>query len=878
MILRSIHRRGQACLAIAIAVTAVAPGGADGAPPGPAAGGDLDEPAALEVDVRPSRQIATPGANVASTAATTPSPATTTGAAAWHAAGITGAGVRVGVIDFFDVTLHWDEAILGPRPVAGVTARCFDRGTDCTGEFFDGRDDGGEDHGVAVVEMVRSMAPDAQIFIGRATTIADYTNLVDWFASQGVRVVNRSLGSRYDGPGDGRGPLDDVAAAAVATGMTWVNSAGNAGTDQYYREPVRLASRNVAFGPSGDDRFLEARGCLSLAGMRWANDWDRPPGERTDYDLYLWESPTGDPAAGSIVARSELRQTSGAAPLEHLGDSRCPTSGTTLYLEIRWVGGDIGGDIIEILDYANGFAEHTSTSYSAAVSIVDSDASGVVAVGAVDPPESGTIGTYSSQGPTNDGRIAPDISAPSGFRSEIYGGRFSGTSAAAAVTTGAGALFLQARVAGDASNLGDLLRHATVDRGSPGPDDIYGHGELRLPPPPAALDDAPSRYVALDAPTRFLDTRPESPVGPDSLTGQTWAGEIRHLPIAGVGGVPATATSVAVNLTTVRPDRRSYVQALPIWQSTLGGYSNLNADAAGQNRANFGIVPIADDGSIALYSTAAGHLVVDVLGWFEPFADPTAAGRFVALDAAQRVLDTRTGSGPVPSGTTVTVPSPGGLPLAEVSALVVTVTAVRPSAVGWLQALPTGRPELVGTTSTVNTSPGNTAASIAIVSIAGGGVAVHAEFGTGGSSHVLVDVIGYMTGSEATPSGAGRFVPIRPTRAFDSRPSGTRLVDAQTVVVDAAAPGIGVPTDATAVMWNLTAVNPTRRGYASGWATDEAQPATSVLNWSYAGEVRAAAAVTGVSSGRTSLRVDDEGALPTGELTHLLADVFGYFT
>jgi hypothetical protein len=158
-----------------------------------------------------------------------------TGADAWHAAGIDGAGVRIGVIDFFD-TQYWNAAEHGPLPLPGVTAVCFRQGADCTPEFFDGEDLGGEDHGVAVVEILRDMAPGAEILIGQAETLTDYELLIDWFADRGVDVISRSLGSRYDGPGDGRGALDEIAERAVQRGITWVNSGGNNGQGQYYRQ------------------------------------------------------------------------------------------------------------------------------------------------------------------------------------------------------------------------------------------------------------------------------------------------------------------------------------------------------------------------------------------------------------------------------------------------------------------------------------------------------------------------------------------------------------------------------------------------------------------------------------------------------------------
>ncbi|MFP5487210.1 MAG: hypothetical protein ACLGHQ_02740, partial [Acidimicrobiia bacterium] len=150
----------------------------------------------VHVDVRPERAVL-PEFGPSTTEAVA-----ITGADAWHSAGLDGTGVRIGVIDFFD-TQYWDEAEHGPLPQAGVDARCFEEGRDCTGDFFDGRDLGGEEHGVAVVEILRDMAPGAQIYIGQAATIADYELLVDWFVEQGVDVISRSLGSRYDGPGDG---------------------------------------------------------------------------------------------------------------------------------------------------------------------------------------------------------------------------------------------------------------------------------------------------------------------------------------------------------------------------------------------------------------------------------------------------------------------------------------------------------------------------------------------------------------------------------------------------------------------------------------------------------------------------------------------------
>ena len=802
------------------------------------------------------------------------------GADAWHDAGFDGAGITIGVIDFFD-TRYWNEAEHGPRPVAGVTAACFDSGTDCTDEFFDGIDAGGDDHGVAVVETIRDVAPGADILIGQAITISDYQRLVDWFVAHDVDIISRSLGNRYDGPGDGRGPLDDVVDGAIARGVLWVNSAGNNGRGKYYRHAVRLIGDRVAFGPDGTDTFLKFTGCVSLGGIRWVNDWDTPAASRTDYDAYLWESPIGRPASGSIIDSSRNRQRSGAPPIENFATSHCPAPGTSLYLQLRWGGGDIVGDVLEILDYGSGIATFTSAAGSAAVSVVDSSNPGVVAVGAIDPSNGGEIAQYSSRGPSNDGRAIPDLAAPANFANTVQG-RFVGTSAAAAAVAGAAVLLLDAGLAADPVSTADLLRHLTIDRGAPGTDSEYGHGEFRLPAPPTEVDTSPSRFVGLDTPTRVLDTRPDTATGPAELIGRLDRGSIVTLPLTGTAGVPtAGVTAVAVNLVSVEADRPSYLQAIPTNAATLGGSSTLNVDAPGQTRANFAIVPVGADGSISIYSIAAGHVVADLLGWFEIAPTAVRGGRFVELGTAERLLDTRRDA-PVAalgSGDVRSVPLPIGVDPATVGALVVTVTAASPSAPGWIQAFPTGRPESIATTSTVNTGAGGAVANTAIVSVDRGGFSITGYFGGGGSSDVVVDAIGYITSSSAPAGLTGRYVPVVPARAYDSRRTGDRLTDGAAIMIDASnAPGVAIPDSASAVVWNAAIVAADRPGFARTWSPTAAEPETSALNWSHPGEYRAGAVISAVVSGRAWFRIDDGAADLTPTVGDLIVDVSGYFT
>ena len=107
------------------------------------------------------------------------------------------------------------------------------------------------------------------------------------------------------------------------------------------------------------------------------------------------------------------------------------------------------------------------------------DAAGVIAVGAVDAAQ--RIASFSSVGPTADGRIKPDLVAP-GVQivvADIRGGdyeRRNGTSFAAPLVTGACALLLQVRSSWEAEDVFNALRNSATDLGAAEADTVYGWG------------------------------------------------------------------------------------------------------------------------------------------------------------------------------------------------------------------------------------------------------------------------------------------------------------------------------------------------------------------------------------------------------------------
>ena len=153
---------------------------------------------------------------------------------------------------------------------------------------------------------------------------------------------------------------------------------------------------------------------------------------------------------------------------------------------------------------------------------------------------------------------------------------------------------------------------------------------LHAAPEVSASSESGSAYTAL-APTRLLDTRTTSPLGP---------GESLNLDVL-VSGVSAQATAVALNLTATDSTSAGYLSAYPTGGS-LPGVSNLNW-VAGETVANLAIVPVGSGGDVTFHNSAGStEVVVDLEGFFA--AATTTAGSYVPL-APDRVTDTRSGSG-----------------------------------------------------------------------------------------------------------------------------------------------------------------------------------------------------------------------------------------
>jgi hypothetical protein len=127
----------------------------------------------------------------------------------------------------------------------------------------------------------------------------------------------------------------------------------------------------------------------------------------------------------------------------------------------------------------------------------DSSNPGMVSVGAVPWNSPLTLESFSSQGPTTDGRIKPDLAGPDGVSTTSYGTPFFGTSAASPHVAGAAALIKQANPGFGPAQIRGTLTATATDLGIPGTDNQFGAGRLDLGIPPVPCSGRPNIVVSV---------------------------------------------------------------------------------------------------------------------------------------------------------------------------------------------------------------------------------------------------------------------------------------------------------------------------------------------------------------------------------------------
>jgi hypothetical protein len=293
---------------------------------------------------------------------------------------------------------------------------------------------------------------------------------------------------------------------------------------------------------------------------------------------------------------------------------------------------------------------------------------------------------------------------------------------------------------------------------------------------------------------------------------------------------------VVLNVTAVDATASGYLTVYPSGNSVPTA-SILNVKPA-ERVANLVEVGVGINSQVSIVTNTSMDVVVDLQGYVTP-TSLDGAGLYDPLTTPARICDTRAGNPSDLSGgaaqcngtdnagsrlagggvLTIKATGNGGVPSTGVSAVVLNVTAVNPAAAGYLTAYPAGTAP--PTASNLNYRTGETVPNRVYVPVSADG---DVSFTVNVPTDVVVDISGWFTAASGTGSMfTAQEAPIRICDTRAGNPSDLSGPEAQCNGTDDAGDPIGtggtltinvtglagVPTNATAVVVNLTAVDPT---------------------------------------------------------------------
>jgi len=479
-----------------------------------------------------------------------PAPGATTealdliGAASWHDDGYRGAGVKVGVLSTGfggyegllgtelpdTVTTHWADSIGGP---------------------------GSTTPGTAAAEVVCDVAPDADLYLANFSTHAEWDAAIDWFVSEGVDVAVET-GGFTGGPVDGTSSYARKLDAAHDDGLLFCQAAGELG-QRHWSGPFQDINGNdyldfVAGTDEGNDLYAMEGSSIRLS-LWWDDPWG---GSSNDYDLCLF-----DDTWGTELASSESRQNGNDNPLESLSF----TAGYTGWYKVAVRSYD--SDRSATFDLAS-YRHNLQHRIPAGSLLVPGDSTTALTVGAVPWSNPDELESFSSRGPTGDGRVKPDLVAPDGVTTSL--GVYTNTTCAAAHVAGAAALVLCRYTDWSIDEAQWFLEATAVDLGATGKDNEFGSGRVHLP------EDAPdaSDFVYLSLKTGWnmvsvpveADDMSVDSVFPDVEAVYTWNPETKSYVM------PDTIDCTLGYWVAVTSDRSFFVEGEPAedgaWPVALG--------------------------------------------------------------------------------------------------------------------------------------------------------------------------------------------------------------------------------------------------------------------------------------------------------------------
>jgi subtilisin family serine protease len=510
------------------------------------------------------------------------------GVPAWHAAGHTGEGVTVAILD---VGFNGLDDVLADDLPADLVTIAFD-----SDEILDRL----TDHGTQMAEIIHDVAPDADLV---AVTFADnrFAEMVTWLEFTGVDVVSFSM-EWTDGPLDGTHWTAPIIQASIDAGVVWVVAAGNSAETHHNGTTMDVDGDGwieVTSGGIEHNGFMISPGDTAEISLSWNN-------LATDLNLCLFDMElltddgqptqiecTENPQGSGQLATEILTLTNKTAARHQYSYGLTLRSGPQTTYEVRtWATSN--------LQFAN----------PAASIGVPGNMADVVTVGAVHW-ETERLQPYSAWGPNHMGDRKPEVVGPDRIATSAWAGIDNeGTSYAAPHVAGLVALIRGAAPDLTPAQVKDRLtsRASRADN----PDYKHGWGVARLGSLPSsiaairghwaedAVDWAFTTSITDGCPTLGEVICPELPVTRDEMATFLW--RFRNTPLATVvasfDDVSADAsygpavdwlaeTSVTLGCTTT-----SYCPTGTVTRAEMAAFLwRLEGEPAGSPAAGFADVP-----------------------------------------------------------------------------------------------------------------------------------------------------------------------------------------------------------------------------------------------------------------------------------------------
>jgi subtilisin family serine protease len=384
-----------------------------------------------------------------------------TGAASYQGSGVTGAGTKIAIVDLGFIGLQ-SAISAGELPADTV--------------IVDLPGDGIETytiHGVGVAEHASDMAPDAEIHCIMVSDSADLENAADYIRDNGIRVANHSVAWPNASYYDGTGPINSIINSSHNDDdIFWTVASGNYAR-KHWRGGWSDTDSDGWLNFSGADEELALSGAGSQISifLNWNQYQDM--NHKTNLDLFLVNKD------GQVVETSEGTHPSRSSPTKESITFSYDAAQAPYSIKVQLVSNPKDNLDLTLFSISHDFE------YShAAASVMDpASAPGAFAVGAVrhglwtgaNPP----LESFSSQGPTTDARMKPELVAPDGTSSKAYPAAY-GTSFASPTVAGAVALLLQENPLHTPASLKTQLMADAIDFRTAGWDNESGAGKLSV--------------------------------------------------------------------------------------------------------------------------------------------------------------------------------------------------------------------------------------------------------------------------------------------------------------------------------------------------------------------------------------------------------------